>query len=456
MTGMDSGTRRDSGRRDSSATGDDTGDTTDGGDMGDGPAQGMDAALPDLGLPTFDGSLPSYTYWQDIRPILARRCLMCHSSPPKFGAPTSEATYADTQVLAPDGLPEYVHMGWSVENTTDPMPPSTAPPATQDERDMIYIWSITGAAQGIAPDGGIMDASSSDAASTDATPDGGYINPLPGFGMVTQIGPAFGTLGGIRWRASTQTALFTDITNNEIHQLIPPSTFDMGGPFLPNAQEPYGINFDTAGLLLLCQDTPRSVVRRQANGTFTTVAAQYMGQNLNSPNDIVVRSDGTIYFTDPTFGLNGRTRGVAFNGVYRVDLQANLHAEFMGATTSLPNGLTLSPDEQTFYFSDTASGQVHAYDVNTDGSLANSRVFVGGLSAPQGLVTDNLANLYVATMGGISIYAPDGHAWGTLQVPTLPGEGVGTMTFGGPQRNILIIISRTQVFTVQAGVTGRN
>jgi gluconolactonase len=469
---LDGGGRRDTGRRrDGSATpGDDATLDDTGEGAGDGSAD-LDASTKDLGLPQFDGSLPTYTYWQDIRPILVRRCLSCHSSPPRFGATTSEATWADTQLPDPaDGQPEFVHMGWRVENTVDPMPPANAPTATQAERDMIYIWSITGALEGMPPDAGVTgDAGQAadaapgadggsgglDAAPGDAAPQ----NPLTGIGTVAQVGPAYSFLGGIRWRARDGYILFTDVTGNTIHQLLPPSTFDSPGPYRMNSMNANGLNFDPQGRLLVCEHGSRSVTRTDLGGNITTVASQYMGLALNSPNDVIVRSDGTVYFTDPPYGLNGRPRGVQFNGVFRIDLGGVLHVEYMGAINppeSRPNGITLSPDERTAYVSDTTMNLVRAYDVNVDGSFANERVFVAAINQPDGLVTDDLGNLYISATLGVVVYAPDGRAWGTIQVPTLQGEIVGNLTFGGTNRDVLYMIARTQVFRVQMTVTGRN
>ncbi|MGB3052604.1 MAG: SMP-30/gluconolactonase/LRE family protein, partial [Polyangiales bacterium] len=170
------------------------------------------------------------------------------------------------------------------------------------------------------------------------------------------------------------------------------------------------------------------------------------GDPLNSPNDIAVRSDETIYFTDPPFGINPATEQVLeFNGVFRVAPDGELTAEWEGAKSTRPNGLVLSPDERLLYVADSTAG-VMVFDVNADGSLTNERAFIETLPTADGMAIDTGGNLFVSTNTGVQVFDPSGDLWGTIEVPD--GRVPANCAFGGADARTLYITAREALYRV--------
>ena len=213
-----------------------------------------------------------------------------------------------------------------------------------------------------------------------------------------------------------------------------------------------GLDSDVDGLLLAAEHENRRVSRTLANGMVVDVATEFMGDRLNSPNDIAVRSDGTIYFTDPPYGINPTIeQELDFNGVFRVAPDGALTAEWEGDLSSRPNGLVLSPNESILYVAETTSG-VMAFDVNADGSLANERDFVEVLLGADGMAMDTGGNLFVSAATGVQVHAPDGTLWGAIE---LPGGAVpSNCAFGSSDARTLYITARSQLFQVRLANPG--
>lgn len=266
-------------------------------------------------------------------------------------------------------------------------------------------------------------------------------NPVFGIGGVTTISEAFQFTEGPRWRADG-TLLFSDITADTIHRLTPPSTV---GVFRTPSDEANGLENDTNGDLLAAEHASRRISRTDGGGVVTTVVDNYLGDAFNSPNDLEVRSDGTLYFTDPHYGLaNPGDREIPFNGLYRRTPAGVLTAEWMGGTTEGPNGVVLSPDETRLYMSKSDSGDVFVWDVAPDGSLGNQRTFVSGLNIPDGMCVDAAGNLYVATWSStVEVYDPSGGAWATLSVP----RQATNCTFGGASGQTLYVTAHEGLYS---------
>jgi gluconolactonase len=277
----------------------------------------------------------------------------------------------------------------------------------------------------------------------DARETGG--NPLDGVGEPQLVMEGFQFLEGPVWRPD-DVLLFSDIPADTIYQVEPPSTVSTFRNPSGNAN---GLANDTNGLLLAAEHGNRRVSRTESGGDIVTVADSYQGDRLNSPNDIAVRSDGTIYFTDPPYGIDPADQELAFNGVFRVDPQGNLSAEWEGPLSSRPNGIGLSPDESTLYVADT-TGVVRAYDVATDGSLSGERTFAADTPGADGMAIDADGNLFVTTSGGIRVFAPDGSEWGTVVVPRTPAN----VTFGAPDGRTLFITARQGLYYVRLPIPG--
>jgi gluconolactonase len=221
-----------------------------------------------------------------------------------------------------------------------------------------------------------------------------------------------------------------------------------------------GMTLDRNGALIVCEHST-SLVVRETEGERHVLASAWKGTGLNSPNDVIVASDGSVYFTDPTYGrmpVFGIERDVEldFRGVYRVPPGGGL--ELIADDFAQPNGLCLSPDESLLYVNDTERAHVRVFELMSDGRLRNGRVFAADISnAPDrsdgcvdGMKIDERGNLYVTAPGGIWIYAPDGTKLGAINVP----EKVANMNWGGPDWKTLYITASTSVYRLRMGVGG--
>ena len=231
------------------------------------------------------------------------------------------------------------------------------------------------------------------------------------------------------------------------------------GVFRAPAGHSNGNTVDRQGRLITCEQGNRRVTRTEHDGRVTILADRYDGRRLNSPNDAVVRSDGSIWFSDPDFGIVSDYEGrraeseIGACNVYRVDPvtgSVSLAADgFRG-----PNGLVLSPDERQLYVSDTRLNQVRVFDIHESGTLCDGRVFA--VCRPGGGLFDNIrfddeGRLWVAACDdGVHCYDPDGTLIGRLLIP----ETVSNVAFGGPRNNRMFITATTSLYSLVMSVTG--
>jgi gluconolactonase len=221
-----------------------------------------------------------------------------------------------------------------------------------------------------------------------------------------------------------------------------------------------GMTYDAAGNLYVCEHVTSALVMETPAGERKVLATHWEGKELNSPNDVVLRSDGTIYFTDPTYGRTpvfGRERPVelGFQAVYRVARDGRLHCEANDFVQ--PNGLCLAPGEQVLYVNDTERAQIRAFDVAPDGSLSGSRVFfepVGTGNYDEGVVDgmkcDEQGNVYVTGPRGIWVISPHGTHLGIILMP----EVAGNLNWGGPDWTDLYCACSTSIYRVRMLVRG--
>ncbi len=265
------------------------------------------------------------------------------------------------------------------------------------------------------------------------------------------------------WFNDLNCLLWSDIPNQRILRWAPDGI--EGGSvsvFRTNSNFANGHTRDREGRLVSCEHGSRRVTRTEIDGAITVLADSHEGKPLNSPNDLVVKSDGTIWFTDPTYGILSDYEGYraapeqATRNVYRLDPgtgELRVVADDFGQ----PNGLAFSPDEMVLYIADSAFSHdpsaprhIRAFDV--DGThLRRSRVFAtidAGL--PDGLRTDVEGNVWSSAADGVHCFAPDGTRLGKILVP----ETVANLTFGGPKRNRLFIAATTSVYAVHTATSG--
>jgi gluconolactonase len=242
--------------------------------------------------------------------------------------------------------------------------------------------------------------------------------------------------------------LFTDIPANRVYAWTPDDGLRV---FLTPSGRANGLAVDPQGRLLLAQHDGQ-VGRYVGADSVETLVAQYEGQRLNSPNDLDVAADGSIYFTDPPYGVDEANRALDFSGVYRLSPDGVL--TLLTKRFSRPNGIVFSPDESTLYVNDSRDTVIWAYDVTEEGTLANGRQF----AAPEaeadgttdGMAIDENGTLYTTGPGGVWVYAPDGTLLDQISVPEAPTN----VAFGGPENRTLYITARPNVYRVRVTVPG--
>jgi len=280
---------------------------------------------------------------------------------------------------------------------------------------------------------------------------------------VIQLGSGFTFTEGPIWHPLDQYLLFSDMpgdvrrrwdNRSGVREIMRPSN------------KGNGLTYDRDLNLIICEHATSSLVRLAPDGARTVLASHFEGRELNSPNDVIVKSDGSLYFTDPWFGrMPGfgveRPRDLGFQGVYRVK------PDRLGQEPELlvdrylfgqPNGLCFSPDEQQLFINDTEKAVIRVFDVQPDGSLANGRLFAEGLKddrkpgVPDGMKCDALGNVWVTAPGGLWVYAPDGKLIGKVDIPELAAN----LHWGGEDWRTLFICATHSVYTIQTKIGPRN
>jgi gluconolactonase len=217
-----------------------------------------------------------------------------------------------------------------------------------------------------------------------------------------------------------------------------------------------GNTLDREGRLVTCEHGNRRVSRTEHDGTITVIADRFDGKRLNSPNDVVVRSDGSIWFTDPAYGIDSDYEGhqaaseIGACNVYRVDPQT-AHVTLVADDFERPNGLAFSLDETLLYVADTRRNHIRVFPVDRNGDVGASKLFTDCTSGVfDGFRLDNTGRLWAGVGEGVHCFDPDGTLIGKLHLP----EAVANLTFGGPQRNRLFITATTSLYSIRLNVTG--
>lgn len=225
-----------------------------------------------------------------------------------------------------------------------------------------------------------------------------------------------------------------------------------------------GQTADLQGRLLTAETTGRRVSITEGDGTVRTLVGSYQGKPLNSPNDLVVKSDGTVWFTDPSYGcLQFPQECFLPNNVYRFD-PASKELTVVIDTLEMPNGIAFSPDEKILYVIDSAAIQaprtdyknkphvIYAFDVSLNGkTLGNQRLFAAvSPGFPDGMRLDKEGNIYVGALDGVQVFSPQGKLIGKILLP----KETANLTFGGKENNILFICSSDSVWSIKLNAQG--
>ena len=275
---------------------------------------------------------------------------------------------------------------------------------------------------------------------------------------VRQLGTGFTFTEGPVWNHAGEYLLFSDMPGDVRRRW----SSDRGVEEVARpSNKGNGMVYDGLGRLLICEHATSSLVRVRADGAGETLATHFQGLELNSPNDVVTRSDGSIYFSAPTYGrMPGfgieREQQLSFQGVYRIapgaaelDLAVEQHLY------AQPNGLCFSPDESLLYINDTPRALIRVYDVAPDGALRDGRLFFEGIGsgivgegAPDGMKCDAAGNVWVTGPRGVWVISAAGEHLGVLEVP----ETVGNLAWGGSDWLTLFLPSSTSLYAVTTKV----
>ncbi|MGE0116854.1 MAG: SMP-30/gluconolactonase/LRE family protein [Dongiaceae bacterium] len=275
--------------------------------------------------------------------------------------------------------------------------------------------------------------------------------------VVEKICTGFKFTEGPIWNAREQCLYFSDMPSD-----IRRSWSEKGG--VVEVRNPSnkcnGMTYDAAGNLYVCEHATSKLIMETAAGERRILASHWQGKELNSPNDVVLRSDKMVYFTDPIYGrvpVFGveRSQELDFQGIFRLSQDGKLHLE--SDDFEAPNGLCFSPDEKLLYVNDSARAHIRAFPVGNDGTLGKSRLFArrigngefaGGLV--DGMKCDERGNVYVTGPRGIWVFSPAGMHLGVIGMP----EHAGNLNWGGHDWGELYCACSTSIYRVKLKVRG--
>ena len=288
---------------------------------------------------------------------------------------------------------------------------------------------------------------------------------------VEKLADGFRFVEGPVWNRNAGYLIFSDIPGNAIMTWSPSGGASVfrarifEGEYPDGAQVgTNGLTLDKRGLIVAAEHGNRRVSRIEHDGAITILAERYEGKRLNSPNDLVIKKNGDIYFTDPPFGLLKPGQGLAdaaksplreldFNGVFRISTGGKI--DVMTKDVALPNGLAFSPDEKKLYIANSAGKTWSLYDAKPDGTLANGRIFYDaqketGPGVPDGMKVDTAGNVWATGPGGILVISAQGKLLGSIGFPEVPAN----CAWGDADGKTLYVTARTGLYRIKTKVTG--
>ncbi|MGI0029846.1 MAG: SMP-30/gluconolactonase/LRE family protein [Nitrososphaera sp.] len=289
---------------------------------------------------------------------------------------------------------------------------------------------------------------------------------VPRDAVLEKIADGFAWVEGPVWNRKGGFLLFSDVPNNSIFKwkagegvslFLKSSGYTGTEPFPGREPGSNGLAFDREGRLVFCQHGDRRISRLEKDGSRTTLVDRYLGKRINSPNDLVFRSNGDLYFTDPPFGLpqafEDPQKEIDFQGVYRLSTDGKLA---LLTKEEAPNGIAFSPDEKILYVSDSKRTVWLAFDVGKDGTFSNRRVLFDGSEVGKGkpgvadgMKVDAHGNIFGAAPGGLYVIAPDGKLLGRFDLGTATGNSAW-----GEDGSTLFITSNTAVYRIRLHTKG--
>ncbi len=278
---------------------------------------------------------------------------------------------------------------------------------------------------------------------------------------VEQLATGFTFTEGPIWHPKEQYLLFSDMPGDVRRKYTPDGTVVEVKSF---ANRCNGMTYDADLNLLVCEHVTSCLIRESPDGEREIAAQEFEGEELNSPNDVIVHSSGAIYFSDPWYGRmpvfgHPRQRRLGFQGVYRIPPGGG-DVELIVAKDEfdMPNGLCFSPDESLLYINDTPRAHIKVWDADADGNISNGRMFFEGIGSgvieegiPDGMKCDERGNIWVTGPGGIWVISAGGEHLGTILVP----ENTGNLAWGGEDWHTLFIPSSTSLYSIRTLVGPR-
>jgi len=267
--------------------------------------------------------------------------------------------------------------------------------------------------------------------------------------QITRVASGFGFTEGPVWDPAGFIYV-SDEEQNKIYRLH----VDGRKEEVISLGDPDGNTYDRKYRLIDCASVLRAIIEVTPDGHYTVLADKYEGRKFNSPNDVIIGTDGAIYFTDPTLDLvKGEKQEISFQGVYRLDAQGGVR--LLTKDLTQPNGLAFSPDGKHFYVDDSAEKNIRMYDVTPDGSLTNGRIFGDEKGephdgVPDGIKVDERGDLFVTGPKGIWVWDAQGHHLGTIVTPEQPAN----LAWGDKDYRTLYITATTSVYRLRTKVRG--
>jgi gluconolactonase len=272
------------------------------------------------------------------------------------------------------------------------------------------------------------------------------------------LGNGFDFTEGPVWNAVEQCLLFSDVSGDVIRRWDTSGVSDWRRP----SRKANGLTYDPQGRLVACEHVSSTVTRTEHDGSITTVASHWEGKELNSPNDVAVKSDGAVYFTDPSDGRTSgkwglvRPRQIDFHGVYMVPAGGG-ETVLLVDDFVFPNGLCFSPDERILYVNDTTKMHIRAFDVRPDGTIENGRLFAEQPGTdrmedgvPDGLKADERGNLWATGPFGVWVISPEADVLGIVKTPAFASN----LNWGAPGWSALYVTVSDAVYRLQTNVRG--
>lgn len=238
---------------------------------------------------------------------------------------------------------------------------------------------------------------------------------------------------------------FCDVPSNRIVKFVPGQGVQV---YREDSHGATGLALDSQGRLYACETRTRRVTRTDKKGKVEVIADKFEGKRLNAPNDITVRHDNHVYFTDPAFGSQVDARELNFFGVYHITPKGEL--EVVSKPKGRPNGITLSPSGKILYVVNSDEKKVYAYDLDKNGDASNERVVISGTEGvPDGIRTDEKGNVYVAAKA-VLIYTPEGKLIRQVAFSEKPSN----LAFGDADLQSLYVTTRTSLYRLRVPVKG--